>query len=62
MYIILPVAALGGMGLLFGALLAIASRIFAVKEDERIPLVLEVCRGQIAAAVVMPAARLMRTR
>lgn len=45
MYIVLPVVALGGMGLLFGVLLAVASKIFAVKEDERIPLVTEALPG-----------------
>lgn len=35
--ILIPVAVLGGLGILFGLLLAYASRKFAVKEDERIP-------------------------
>ncbi len=35
--ILLPVLAIGGMGLVFGALLAIAAKIFAVEKDERIP-------------------------
>lgn len=40
--ILVPVAVIGGMGLLFGALLGIASKIFAVKVDERIPQIVEV--------------------
>lgn len=43
--LILPVAAIGGMGLIFGALLAVASKIFAVSEDERIPLITEALPG-----------------
>ncbi len=43
--ILLPVAIVGGMGLVFGALLGIASKIFAVKTDERIPKILEVLPG-----------------
>lgn len=39
MDILLPVLAMGGMGLIFGALLAVAAKIFAVQKDERIPLV-----------------------
>ena len=43
--IIFPVIAIGGMGVIFGALLAIASKIFEVKKDERIPKVLELLPG-----------------
>lgn len=43
--IIFPVIAIGGMGVIFGALLAIASKIFEVKKDERIPQVLELLPG-----------------
>lgn len=43
--ILVPVAVIGGMGLLFGALLGIASKIFAVKVDERIPQIVEVLPG-----------------
>ncbi len=43
--ILTPILIIGGMGLLFGALLGIASRIFAVKTDERIPKILEVLPG-----------------
>lgn len=39
MQIIVPVLVLGAMGLLFGSGLALASKIFEVKQDERIPLV-----------------------
>ena len=37
MEILLPVLAIGGMGLIFGALLAVAAKIFAVEKDERLP-------------------------
>ncbi|MDP4110042.1 MAG: RnfABCDGE type electron transport complex subunit B [Bacillota bacterium] len=43
--IIYPVAALSSMGLLFGILLAFASKIFAVDSDERLPRVLEALPG-----------------
>lgn len=43
--IIFPVAAIGGMGVIFGALLAVASKVFAVKTDERIPKVTELLPG-----------------
>ncbi len=43
--ILLPVAAIGGMGLIFGALLAVAAKIFAVDKDERIPLITEALPG-----------------
>ncbi len=43
--IIAPVLSLGGMGLLFGSLLAYASQKFAVEVDERIPLVSEALPG-----------------
>lgn len=43
--ILLPVAIIGGMGLVFGALLGIASKVFAVKTDERVPQILEVLPG-----------------
>lgn len=39
------VAVLGGLGLAFGLILAVASRIFAVKEDPRKDLLLEVLPG-----------------
>lgn len=43
--ILIPVLVIGGMGLLFGALLGIASKIFAVKIDERIPKIMDVLPG-----------------
>ena len=43
--ILIPVAILGGMGLLFGVLLGIASKIFTVKKDERISKIEEVLPG-----------------
>ena len=33
------------MGLIFGVLLGVASKVFAVKEDERVPKILEVLPG-----------------
>ncbi len=45
MQLIIPVAVLGIMGLLFGSGLALASKIFEVKQDERIPLVREALPG-----------------
>ncbi len=39
MEIVIPVLVLGAMGLLFGSGLALASKIFEVKQDERVPLV-----------------------
>ena len=43
--IIIPILIIGGMGLLFGALLGIASKVFAVKVDERVPKILDVLPG-----------------
>lgn len=45
MEILLPVVAIGGMGLIFGALLAIAAKVFAVSKDERIPKIVEALPG-----------------
>ncbi|MBR5614697.1 MAG: RnfABCDGE type electron transport complex subunit B [Clostridia bacterium] len=45
MEILLPVVAIGGMGLIFGALLAVAAKVFAVEKDERIPQITEVLPG-----------------
>lgn len=45
MEILLPVLAIGGMGLIFGALLAIAAKIFAVEKDERLPQIEECLPG-----------------
>lgn len=43
--ILIPVALLGGLGLLFGIVLAIASKVFEVKVDERVPQVREALPG-----------------
>lgn len=43
--ILFPIIAIGGMGVIFGAILAIASKLFEVKKDERIPKVLELLPG-----------------
>ncbi len=45
MDILFPVILIGGMGLLFGALLAIAAKAFHVKVDERIPKITNVLPG-----------------
>ena len=36
---------IGGMGIVFGALLGIASKVFAVKTDERVSLITDVLPG-----------------
>lgn len=43
--ILIPVLIIGGMGLIFGVLLGAASKIFAVKVDERVPKITEVLPG-----------------
>ena len=43
--LLFPVLAVGGMGIIFGGLLAFASKIFEVKKDERIPMILEFLPG-----------------
>ena len=43
--IFIPALAIGGIGLLFGILLAIASIVFRVDVDERVPLILECLPG-----------------
>ena len=45
MELLFPVLAIGGMGVIFGALLAIASKVFEVKKDERIPKILDMLPG-----------------
>ncbi len=45
MDILWPVIIIGGMGLVFGALLAVAAKIFAVKIDERVPKIVECLPG-----------------
>lgn len=44
-HILTPILIIGGMGLLFGALLGIASKIFAVKVDDRVPKILDALPG-----------------
>lgn len=55
MTIVYAVLALGIMGLVFGLVLAFASKIFAVEVDERIPAVQECLPAQTAAAAVIRA-------
>ncbi len=43
--ILVPILIIGGMGLLFGVLLGVASKIFAVETDERVPKILEALPG-----------------
>ncbi len=45
MEILLPVVAIGGLGLIFGIILSVAAKIFAVEKDERIPLVADCLPG-----------------
>ncbi len=45
MEILLPVAAIGGLGLIFGLILSVAAKIFAVEKDERIPKISECLPG-----------------
>lgn len=45
MDILFPVLLIGGMGLVFGALLAYAAKIFYVKTDERVPKIIECLPG-----------------
>ena len=39
--VLIPIGIFAALGVLFGLLLAVASKVFAVKVDERIPAVLE---------------------
>ncbi|MDO5311702.1 MAG: RnfABCDGE type electron transport complex subunit B [Clostridia bacterium] len=43
--ILIPILIVGGMGIIFGVLLGAASKIFAVKTDERVPKILEALPG-----------------
>lgn len=45
MQFLFPIIIIGGMGLIFGALLAVASKKFAVKVDERIPKIIDALPG-----------------
>ncbi len=43
--ILIPILIVGGMGIIFGGILGFASKIFAVKVDERVPQILEILPG-----------------
>lgn len=43
--ILIPIIIVGGMGIVFGILLGVASKIFEVKTDERIPMITETLPG-----------------
>lgn len=43
--ILIPILIVGGMGIVFGGILGFASKIFAVKVDERVPQILEILPG-----------------
>ena len=43
--ILIPVLVVGGMGLIFEFYLVLLQKVFAVKEDERVPKILEVLPG-----------------
>ena len=43
--VLIPVAIFAGLGLLFGVLLAVASKLFEVKVDERIPQITDTLPG-----------------
>ncbi len=43
--ILVPIIIIGAMGIIFGIILGIASKIFEVKTDERVPLITEVLPG-----------------
>ncbi len=45
MDILKAVIVIGGMGLIFGVLLAVAAKIFEVKKDERVPLIVDCLPG-----------------
>ena len=51
-YAVLTLGALGGV---FGLVLAVASKVFEVKTDPRLDLILD-CPGPTAAAAAIPAA------
>ncbi len=52
--LIYPVALMGGLGFVFGALLAIASIVFHVKQDERVQLIREALPGANCAGCGYP--------
>ncbi len=43
--VLLPMAVLGGLGLIFGIILSVAAKVFEVKIDQRIPRVIECLPG-----------------
>ncbi|MBC8590831.1 RnfABCDGE type electron transport complex subunit B [Wansuia hejianensis] len=51
---ILPVSVLGGLGLLFGVLLSVASKVFAVEVDPKISAVLDALPGANCGACGFP--------
>ena len=57
--IIAAICVVGGTGLLFGLILAVAAHIFAVKKDERAERFWNSSPAPTAAPAAMPAARLM---
>lgn len=54
MELLIPVGILGAMGLIFGAGLAIASKVFEVKTDERVPLVRNALPGANCGGCGLP--------
>lgn len=44
-HILIPVIIVGGLGIIFGILLGIASKVFALKVDEKIPVLMEILPG-----------------
>ncbi len=43
--VLIPIAIFAGLGILFGVILAIAARVFAVKTDERVEQIIEILPG-----------------
>ena len=43
--VLIPLGVFAALGLVFGIVLAIASKIFEVKVDERVPLIMECLLG-----------------
>lgn len=58
--VIYAILVLGVMGGLFGLLLAVASKVFAVEKDERLEPIIEALPEPTAAAAAIAAARAMR--
>ena len=56
MNVLLALLVLGILGLVFGLILAVASKIFEVKTDPRFPLIMDCLPVQTAAAAVTQAA------